>query len=386
VSRVHLLKCTDYDPQCLADAVEDLWQAVVPADLITPGARVLLKPNVINSMPAERAVCTHPQLIAAVAAKVLALGGQVTIADQPGYALADEAPLAFRDTGILEACAGLDVKIELLAHGGYVEVAPAQPYQLPRVQFSRRVLEADVVINLAKAKTHSQTLFTGAIKNMFGATAPRQRLDVHLLGGFWALSEAIVDCYAPRPPDLHFMDAIVGMEGMGPTQGRPCQIGFLAVSTDGVALDAVVQEALGFRHDEVATTVAAANVHLGVADLKAIDITGEPLRSARHAVTRAPVVKTDLIRPFMPVLRWLVTARPKVDRKLCRGCGACAGICPGGAIEIKDLALIDYEKCVECFCCLEACPFDAIGVRRSTLYGIAGAIKHFLDRRAAPPG
>ena len=377
---VHLAECREYDREQVRAAVRECLTATAPAGLIRPGMRVLLKPNVINDMPPERAVCTHPEIVRAVAEWALECGGEVVIGDQPGYAMTEVVESAFSNTGMIEACRGLDVAFRLLSRGGYDEVEPARVFRLSKVQVAREVLQADVVINLPKAKTHSQTLYTGAIKNMLGAVAPRQRLDVHLAGKYWAMSEALVDCYATRPPDLHLMDAAVIMEGMGPTQGNPRELGLLAASTDGVALDAIVEQLMGFQPGEVATTVAAANLGLGECDLKAIRLTGVDPAAYAIKVERAPGVRAEMLGPLLPLLRWLVTARPEVIHKDCQACGACAGICPAGAVTIEDYALIDCSKCVECFCCQEACPYDAIQFKRPGIYRAAWKLKSVLDR------
>lgn len=370
-SRVHLATCADYDREAVRAAIHACWTAVAPSEFIAPGMTVLLKPNIINDMPADRAVCTHPEVVRAVAEIVIEAGGQVLVADQPGYASAEEASEAFKRTGMVEACADLPVKFELLSRGGYEELAPAQPYRLSTVQYCARVRQVDRVINLGKAKTHSQTLVTGAIKNMFGAMAPRQRIEVHLLARYWALSEAIVDCFAVRPPDLNIVDAIDIMEGMGPTQGQPRRMGVLAASTDAVALDATIQQAMGYGRDEVATTIAAHNLGLGEIDPAQIEVSGASLEQVSIRIERSPVVKMERLGPLVKLLKGLVTARPRVKRKDCRLCGACAQICPNKAIVVEDYARIDCERCVECFCCQEACPHDAIALKRSAFYALS---------------
>ena len=46
----------------------------------------------------------------------------------------------------------------------------------------------------------------------------------------------------------------------------------------------------------------------------------------------------------------------------CKGCSACARVCPTGAIsgEIKKPFVIDREKCIKCGACMEKCKFGAI--------------------------
>jgi ferredoxin len=169
---------------------------------------------------------------------------------------------------------------------------------------------------------------------------------------------------------------------MGPTQGRPRRLGMIAASVDGVALDAVTQSAMGFGPEEEAPTVAAANVKLGSRQLAEIALSGAELSELVQHIKRSPVVRMELLGPFVKLVRGLVTARPHVDPKLCKSCGACAGICPGKAIAIEDYAQVDCNQCVECFCCLEACPFDAITVKRSPMYSVAQKVQRLISRKA----
>ncbi len=51
-----------------------------------------------------------------------------------------------------------------------------------------------------------------------------------------------------------------------------------------------------------------------------------------------------------------------IDPEKCRGCTACARVCPGGAIsgEVKNPHVIDPSKCLKCGACIEKCRFGAI--------------------------
>jgi uncharacterized protein (DUF362 family) len=60
---------------------------------------------------------------------------------------------------------------------------------------AREVIDADVVINLPKLKTHKKAGITGALKNLVGINGNKEYLPHHRKGG----SESGGDCYAGRP-------------------------------------------------------------------------------------------------------------------------------------------------------------------------------------------
>jgi NAD-dependent dihydropyrimidine dehydrogenase PreA subunit len=52
-----------------------------------------------------------------------------------------------------------------------------------------------------------------------------------------------------------------------------------------------------------------------------------------------------------------------INSDKCTACGACAEVCPQGAISIVDnLAVINQSKCIGCGECAAVCPTDAIRV------------------------
>ena len=77
------------------------------------------------------------------------------------------------------------------------------------------------------------------------------------------------------------MDAVIGMEGNGPSAGRPKQIGVLLAATDGIALDVVACRIVGLDPAGVPTLQQAAARGWWSGRAEDVRTTGEPLDAVR---------------------------------------------------------------------------------------------------------
>lgn len=363
---VVFVACSGYEAREVRAAVSRTLTALPGLSArLRPGLRLLLKPNVVNPVGPERPICTHPQVLRAVAEFFREVGCSLLVGDQPTYARKDAVDEVFGKAGYLEALRGLPVEWSLAATAGYRESPVPRPCRTPAAYLSRLVDEVDLVVNLPKLKTHMQTGLTAAVKNTFGLVAPRQRMDLHALGPAPVFGEAVADTFGACPPMLSLLEAVVAMEGPGPTRGGPRQVGYLAASWDAVALDATAQALAGFGPQEVATTSAAAAAGYGCADLRRIELAGDDPEGFRVRLRRPPALPARMPRWLGALGRRLVYVRPEVNRRRCSACRRCQAACPEGCVRVEGFARIDYRRCLECFCCLEACPEEAISPRRS---------------------
>lgn len=359
-SIVSIVRCRDYEQRQVDDAINQSLKNIGGLDqLIKQGTRVHIKPNLLTAKSPDKAATTHPSVVKSLVKRVLELGGLVTIGDSPA-GISRPIEEYWQATGMGEVALETGAKLVQLEKKGVVErTVNGKAYFI-----SSAVAEADVVINVCKLKTHNLTLFTGAIKNMFGAIPGFKKSEYHKQAPkVEEFSEIIVDIFSAVRPQLNIMDAIEIMEGNGPSAGRPKHLGMILASKDAVALDAIAAKIVGFEAGEILTTEKAYQRGLGEKVIDRIAILGESLEALRDLQIALP---TNRFQHYIPasvvkVLGKLVWVRPKPDENRCKRCGACIAICPTRAMNPKDgFPVIDYNKCISCFCCDEVCPHNAI--------------------------
>ena len=334
----------------------DLAFDLFPLDI--KDRKVLIKPNVLRISEANEGIVTHPSVLRAVVAKVESLGpASIIVGDNPGVVSYGANEESFKRTGLMEAAGsyyrniGTDpVKVDF------------NPDFMPAVSVSRAVLEADIVINLPKFKTHGLTVITGAIKNCYGYLPGAQKAVLHKAAGSpERFHEMIVDVFRLRIPDLSLVDAVVGMEGNGPASTELRDIGLILASDNAVALDAVIAKMMGCEPGRLRFLQRAREAGLGDYDIKSIEIIGElkPIPDFRLPPLGGEAnVDNEAIQTM---LHSRTVLRPKADPELCTGCGTCVGQCPVSALSMGEyVPEVNPDKCITCFCCQEICPEKAI--------------------------
>jgi uncharacterized protein (DUF362 family)/Pyruvate/2-oxoacid:ferredoxin oxidoreductase delta subunit len=305
-------------------------------------------------------VTTHPSLVRALVEAVRRRGGRVVVGDNPGARGYGSSRRCFRDAGLLEAAGESFAEL-----GASTAIVKLHSRIAGQAVVSREVLEADVVISAPKFKTHCLTLLSGAVKNSYGILAGAEKSRLHAEARTPSrFAEVLVDVYAVRPPDLAVMDAVLAMDGDGPTHGRPRQVGLVLASSDPVALDATAARLAGVPPERVEHLRLAAARSLGTIAAEAIRVDGplDPVDGFKLPSNFRAGVLTWLSSRI--VFNALHRSRLRVNVRKCRRCGACAAACPAGAMAQRDGAYaIDAKRCQHCFCCAELCPEGAVEVQ-----------------------
>jgi uncharacterized protein (DUF362 family)/Pyruvate/2-oxoacid:ferredoxin oxidoreductase delta subunit len=370
-ARVVVSRCASYDRYELSRALRRVLHRLGCLDsLIKRGSRVFVKINHLSPSSApEQAILTHPAFTREVLRLLIDLGAELTVGDdifsrqQDGFSL----------SGYRNVCTELGVRLVNLKETGFVEVAVPGKI-LRKTYIARPVLEADVILNLPKLKTHSFAIFTGAIKNMYGVIPHGLRLAYHRrFIRNDVFSEMLVDLFSCVPPHLNIMDAVVGMEGEGPSAGLPKKIGLILASCDAVALDAVAARVVGYAPWAIYTTVFAHERGLGVGDVSQIEVADERLEDVAVGDFRHSAVAVSFFRRWLPSILYAFIQNqlalvPEVRRSSCEACLECIRICPRQAISLVDgAAEIDEPNCIRCLCCHEVCQYRAIKLNQLPL-------------------
>ena len=365
---VSLERVTSYDRVLVASGLRRLLEPLGGMRaFVRPGERVLIKPNLLMGKAPEMAVTTHPEVVRAVIEEVKLAGGIPLVGDSPGMGSYQKVT---DKTGIAAVCA--ETGAELVEFRDAVTVQGTGIFR--KIELARAYREADRVINLPKLKTHEMMTMTCAVKNLFGAVVGTAKAGWHLKAGAdrELFARMILEICLFRPPDLTIVDAIVAMEGNGPSSGDPKQVGLLLAGENAVAVDVIAGEIAGIPKQLLFVEQAARKLAVEGVRRESILTVGLSLQEACSPVPfRLPPlsdVQFGLPRFLKNRLRSLLTTRPVVDAGKCVLCGICRDTCPPAAITIREKRLsFDYRACIRCFCCRELCPHDALNVKEGAI-------------------
>ncbi len=321
------------------------------------GKRVVIKPNILGPSVPAKGITTHPALIRALVQSLKKREAICLVGDNPGLRGYAANERCARISGIFEAADGCFVNFAKET----VQVAVKSRF-IEKLVVSKPVLEADLVINVPKFKTHIQTKITGAVKNMFGILVGAEKARVHLSAARPEyFSEALVDIYQIRIPDLTIMDAVVGMEGNGPSSNDLRAIGKILAGRNGVSVDGMMAAMMGVGPDKVDSLRIAFQRGLGEVDPAKMEIQGTWSSLKKYKMPLTFVSKGWIGSAVNKLLyRPLVKPRLHVRAERCNQCGVCVQHCPAQALTMAKVPLLDVEKCISCYCCYELCSNQAV--------------------------
>ena len=377
---VAVAECRQYDVQKIKEALRQTLQGIGGWEpYIGKGDTVLLKINLVMSKKVDAHATSHPAFVQALAELLQEYGAKVVIGDSPGGLFNSQALRhVYRGTGMEQMAK--DTGLVLNYNTDTIDVENPDGKLMKHLTMTAMLKDVDHVISVCKLKTHGMMTYTGAVKNMFGTSPGTVKADYHVrMPKEDEFADALLDIFLAAKTVLAFMDAIVGMEGNGPTAGTPRPVGVVLASPDAHQLDQVAAGMIGLSVEQVPTLRNAAA--RGLYKPEEVRTVGEDPNRVYVSDYKMPDhIHPDLLRKRLPgwladIVSQMTRAKVRFDAKKCVGCGVCASNCPAEVIEMKDhKPHVDYKKCIRCFCCQELCPKEAVSVKESMIFKLVNRL------------
>ncbi|MFO0910623.1 MAG: DUF362 domain-containing protein [Isosphaeraceae bacterium] len=321
--------------EALALIGEDVRRVVKP--------QVLIKPNLVSHQ--RQLPSTHVDTLTATLDAVLAAGArEITVAEGASDATAGFERFGFRNACRTLPVCFFDINRDESRWDTLSLQSVDGSSRSARV--SQTIVHAPCRVSLALAKTHVTSVVTLSLKNMLSSLHPHDRVMMHgyegggngyqgwkrlvveflkgdnllvewltrSMGRVKNLKSAWIDFRlaghdafaALRPkqraflksvdamnrnlvalaratrPHLSVVDGFVAMHREGPRHGTPIKMGTVIAGTDPVAVDAVATAVMGFDPRRIGYLVYADLAGIGIADLDAIEVVGEPIAGVRR--------------------------------------------------------------------------------------------------------
>lgn len=250
--------------------VDILKEAVINADLLGK-RKIFVKPNMSHPgfIPG---VVTEPELLGELVGLLRNKTEEVIVGESNGFNYPCQS--AFENTGIELAVKKAGGTVINLSEDNVVKVKFSSNSSLKRLFLPKTVLDADAIVDLALMKTHEFAGYSGAIKNLFGCVPSSKRIYLHPY-----LSEVFYWLYTVIRPQLTVMDARVGIEGNGPTKGKPVKMDLMLTSNDALALDIVAAKIMCLNWKQTYLNYIAEKTDL---DEEEIKIKGLQVNQVKH--------------------------------------------------------------------------------------------------------
>lgn len=364
---VSVRRCEDYDTSKIEKILRKQLSELGINLSDFSGKRIVVKPNLVVASKPDTASCTNPAVIEAVSKIAVSSGADVTIAESPGgpFTLSlmkhnykvNKVDEAAKNSGAV-----------LNTDMGFQTMSAPNAKNSKNFNIINAIADADVILNVCKLKTHTLTGMTNAVKNLFGAIPGTQKVEMHArFSNQQKFGDVLIDlcdmlCSSKRV--ISFCDAVIGMEGNGPSGGTPRKVGCLLVSENPYALDLAASQII--CHDGEVPMIEEAKRRGLCPKEGEIRILGDDINSFRVKDYLHSDAKRGKIFSLLPPF---LQPKPDVILSKCVGCGKCAENCPANAISVNGgKAVIDRKGCIKCFCCQELCPIHAVDIKKNIIF------------------
>jgi uncharacterized protein (DUF362 family) len=223
------------------DSITEILKQAVKDAAFRGKRRIFVKPN-LSHPEYVPGVVTSPALTYELVSLLRNEAEEVIVGESDGFNY--PCRLAFEKTGTEAAVKKAGGTVVNLSEDKVVEVK-FQSNGALKLFLPKTLLDADAVVDLPLMKTHEFVMYSGAVKNLFGCLPSNRRIYLHPY-----LPEVLYHLYSILQPQLTVMDARVGIEGNGPTKGKPVKMGLMLTSNCALATDIIAAKIMGLNWKE----------------------------------------------------------------------------------------------------------------------------------------
>lgn len=258
---------------------------------------------------------------------------------------------------------------------------------------AKEIFDAELIINMPKLKTHFEVGMSVCLKNLMGCLVGQEnKKKTHN-----DLAKNILRLNSWLRPHLHIVDGLIAMEGLGPTRGKPKNMGLIVVGTDPFLIDMACAKIAQFDYRLISTLKLADDRGVITVDyheyLRNLDISSfirefeKPKANFFAAFVHSPerqkhflamrntrlfsfLASTRLFGYFLFlsglrqdnfIMDEMVFEGFSFEESLCEsGCAKCANYCPIG-LRLPEQIEKQDQGCIKCLYCFLVCPTNAIG-------------------------
>ncbi len=273
---------------------------------------VLLKPNIGRNVKPYTGITTHPQVVAAAIDAFSQAGADVAVGESPITGV--NMPEAFENSGIKSVAEERNCPLLDMDQRQYTPADIPDGVAIKSLKLCPQINEYDIIVSIPVMKTHMHTGVTLSVKNMKGCLWRRSKVDFHMLPELpehqdKPLDIAIADMASVLRPHLSIIDGTIGLEGLGPSAGKPKALDVVLAGIDAFAADSIACELMGISARDVPHLRIGADREYGVIDLDKIDVSPDNWK--------------DLINPFAPPPIKLSVEFPGFTILDSQSCSAC---------------------------------------------------------------
>jgi len=262
--------------KCRESFRETLWEAInLIGGLNELGSPLILKPNICTGNDHTGCANVKVEVIEALVDHILREDKGIEIRIVESDSMSKYADKAFEKYGYRAyvdrlSSQGVNISLNNLSSSPLTQFHYDGHYfknpELPAI-----LADAGALASVALAKTHSLTMITGALKNLFGLLPRKDQSFYHP-----KIHEVILDLNRMFRSSLCLIDGRVGLEGV--ISGNPRSLGCIILGRNPVSVDATMARAMGFDPEKIRHIVEAERHGLGSLHPKVV---GDDLEASR---------------------------------------------------------------------------------------------------------